>query len=171
MTKHLRALTLALLLIIISCITLACAPDEDNGLQHATFYDRVEKYAHETYLQENSTHFPFEESDLPYNRVNVIRTQAEFDKAIPEGHIEIDFEKEILVLYIFTDNNAGYRCRLKSIKMQDNQLNIIIYHDLAKKAANGVTPPSSSLPTQRCLAIKTTLIDFDNASVKLIGPN
>ena len=174
MTKHIKHFTIFILLIIIGSIALACTPNNannDNGLQNATFYDRVEKYAYETYLQDNATRVPFTENDLrPIDRVNVIRTQAELDKAIPAGHIEVDFEKENVILYLFTDINAGYGCSLESIKIQDNQLNIVIFHNLIEYGGNGFPPPSASFPTQRCVAIKTALIDFESTSVTFTYP-
>lgn len=173
MSKLIKKLVLFLIPILICGMFTACTPNanEDNGLNNATFYDRVEKYAYETYLQENKTQYPFDGSDLPYDRVNVIRTQEELDKAILEGHIDIDFDKEIVILYFFTDYNAGFGCRLQSIKIKDNQLNIVIFHNLADKNAQGLRPPSSSRPTQRCVAIKTSLIDFDNVYVTMTGPD
>lgn len=171
MTKHLKHLMVLLLLIVIGSMTLACT-EQDNGLQYATFYDRVEKYAYETYMQDNSTRVPFTENDLrPFDIVNVIKTQSEFEYAIPDGHIEIDFSEEILVVYFFTDIYMGFNCALKSIKIENNQLKIVILHELADKIGQGPRPPSTSYPTQRCMAIKTTLTDFDSVSVSMTYPD
>lgn len=177
MTKHLKHSVIVLLLIILSSIALACTPknskhtNENNGLEFATFYDNVEKYAHESYLQENITKFPFDGSDLPFDIVNVIRTQSDFEQAIPDGNIEIDFSTEVLILYLFTDIYMGFDCRLKSIKLEENEINIIVFHELAEKDSQGLRPPSTSYPTQRCLAIKTTLTGFNNALVTVDYPN
>lgn len=177
MNKRLKHLVLFLSLVIMSTLVLACKPtksnpqNKDSGLEFATFYDNVEKYAYATYLQDNATKFPFDGSELPFDIVNVIRTQSELDKAIPDGHIEIDFNKEVLVLYLFTDIYMGFNCRLKSINVKGNQLNIVIFHELAEKSAQGTRPPSTSYPTQRCMAIKTTLTDFNSASVAIDYPN
>ena len=170
--KNLLALILAIVMTALSMLLfVACADDEPDlgqeNLKYASFYDRVEKYAYADFLEENITRKPFDQRDLPFDIVKIIRTESELENAIPTGKIEVDFDSEVLVVYFFTDINYGFDCKLQGLKIADNFLTIYILHGKAKEDNQGVTPPSSSMPIQRCLAIKTSLTNFDTATINM----
>lgn len=163
MNVKIKSLAILLCTLLLASTLFACKPDtHDNGLENATIYDNVQSYLHDNYLNNNMTRSPsVGGSDRhPEYIINVIRSQKEFAAAAQENHIDIDFDKEVLILYFFTDLYMGFECRLQNIQVNDRKLNINIFHAIDDA-------PCTSLPTQRCLAIKTTLSDFDSVNVKI----
>ena len=163
MTGKFKSLAILLCTLLLAIMFISCKPDKnDNGLENAVFYDNVQLYLHDDYLNNNITRFPsIDGSDQrPEYLINIIRSQTEFTAAVQENYIDIDFDKETLILYFFTDLYMGFECRLQNIQINDRKLNINIFHAIDDA-------PCTSLPTQRCLAIKTTLSDFDSVNVKI----
>lgn len=161
-----KILLLPILVFIILC-GAACSnsnnkSDKDYTEQYnAVLYDYAEKYCNKSFLQANKTHYPFADDDLPEYRCITIKTEDEFNNAFSSLPHQIDFEHDILVLYIFTDINYGFSCELHTITKTETTLNIRIRHTGPEEDENGCTPPMGSAPTQRCHAVKLTDCEYN----------
>lgn len=135
---------------------------------NATIADKAENFMKEEYLAENKTHCSGSTDTLPDKICKIIQTEEEYAKAFNSFPEETDFKRDILVVYFFTDIYYGFDCKLQKITNDNGEITIEILHRTAKKAPNGSTSPSTSSPTQRCLAVKLTDCDYTDINVNLI---
>lgn len=155
---------------IVAILFCACGFKQDTTLgimKDAKFFDKTEEYATEYFLSKNKTHKPFENDDLPESICKIIDTQAEYILAFSAFPAEVDFSQDVLIVYCFTDIYYGFACRLQTITENDGEITINILHEMAKKDSLGVTPPSTSVPTQRCLVVKLSNHVCTNVNVKI----
>lgn len=166
-------IAMALLAITILFLT-ACAPQsniidilEKDLLDYAIFYDSVEGHLHENFLEQNKTHFPFSSDDLPDYRCQIIDTKGKLNRAFDEFPQTINFEQEFLVIYLFTDIYYAFGCELQTIAITRRTITVEILHQMAEKRPDGATPPSTSFPMQRCLAIILPNCSYETVNVNI----
>ena len=124
---------------------------------YGTAYDNAQKFLTTEYLDGNKTKQPFSPNDnLPYDIVNVVNNRNVFDNIFANYLCDIRFDAETFILYFFTDIYAGFSVFFDGAEIVEGKLIVTLFHDLADEDENGLRPPSTSLPTQRCVAIKVS---------------
>ena len=153
-----------------------CKETKTGQLEIETLSDNAQTLMNTEFLKENMTRGAIEDfSDIDSNddvytkeKTVVLRTEKEYKKAFKNSFYEVDFEKEMLVLYFFTDYSAGFKCELDSAQILDENLNITIWHEQPEpETSMGPIPPSGSLPTHRCFAVKINKVEFKSITVKI----
>ena len=98
--------------------------------------------------------------DLPYDRTIVIDTKEMADE-IYASHIEVDYTKEMLVLYIYPSYNE-IRRSLKDVRVEDGALKITF---------ETISKSSSEEPVYRLniMALKMDKTEYDTVSVDSIN--
>ena len=96
-----------------------------------------------------------EDTESPSSRTFIISNKDEFNRIFSKTQIDVDFEKEIVILYIFSDVNP-YRknYNLKGIKRQNTNLTVQIELEKSEK-------DDSTMLYQRCLVLKMRKVDID----------
>ena len=110
-----------------------------------------------------------EEKDLPSEIISVIDEVEKFQNVFLSYPTEIDFQTRKIILYLFTDLNAGNGCYLTCMKQEAKTLNVSVLHGmfLADKSGDPA-PPMSSGPKQRALAIEIDQkTEFENVQLIL----
>jgi hypothetical protein len=69
---------------------------------------------------------------LPNNRTHIINQQSQIDDAFNSFPV-VDFEKQEVLLYFYTEEYVGYAMRLFSIMKEDDTLTINFFIDAGKK--------------------------------------
>ena len=167
---------------IVICLSLlfpfgGCGGDKYN----AVLYDNVNEWMNKEFLKENKTYgacylnenYNENEDDWneqilidktsPQSRAFVTKEKEEFDKIFSSFPIEVNFEKEIILIYIFTTVYLSRPYKLNSINVQ-NQV-VIIEYEMEK--ANGTT--DTSMPGQRCFAVKMNKLEITAAEFTVKG--
>ena len=164
--RILRRITLIAVLLIISAFMLtACTSTFAFDPYNSKMSDNAQKLMNEDYLNEHETSFPFRDDGLPDDICVEIQSDEEFARAFVDYPFNVDFEKEFVILYFFTDVNAGFGCVITLAVVKDDTLFVFIEHKLAKKSSDGSRPPSASFPTHRCLAIKMDRVEYRSLSI------
>lgn len=146
-------------------------PDQNIAKYNAVMYDRAIDWLKADFREENMTKMPTMQGEIdpaPSDITLVIREQSDFEMAFAEFPPDIDFEREMLVLYFFTDDYNGFGCEITKIAQEDDVLQIYLLHNLAKKNFWGIRPPSLSMPTHRCLVVKLNRVEATATNVELV---
>jgi hypothetical protein len=134
----------------------------------AVLYDDAGEWLNMEFRSANLTYgtvyFEGEELDseeslsYPESRIHIIKTQEEFEDIFLEFSSEINFEKEMLLIYVFTDTFSN-KYKIKNTTFNDGVL----------KIACGIrfipTWGNSRAPAQRFFAIKMKTLDITTAEV------
>jgi len=142
-----KKIIISLVLVIIALFSFGCAKEMPyNVLYDAKFVDKSEKFMTEEFINELG-----DPCDFPEDRMLIIDNQDEFKRVYKSFPYEMDFEQDILFVFIFVDTNYGFECKLQDMHETDSELTIEIFHEKEKPPA-----ASSSQPTHRCSAVKLT---------------
>ncbi|MDR1094605.1 MAG: hypothetical protein LBL66_10720 [Clostridiales bacterium] len=99
----------------------------------------------------------------PKFRTFIIKEQNEFDDIFTDFSTEVNFEKELLLIYLFT--SVYHRpCKIQSMKLDGETLKIDFK---MKNAKPGVK--DASVPEQRYLVIKMKNLDISAAEFVRLG--
>ena len=164
--KKTAATILLLCLLATGLIVLSACNDEGakdmTAELNAEFYDWATGYMDEGYLlSQPSTEYLGDETTI------VVTGSEMFSEIFKEFPQEVDFSREILVVYLFNDIYNGFECRLTGITLQDGVLVVSVLHTLSPKTQDGLRPPSTSQPTQRAAVIKLDKGDFSQVTVEM----
>ena len=141
-----------------------------NDVQGAKLFDKAERYATEQFLLENTTHQPFANDEKPESICKIIDTEEEYELAFSSFPEEVDFSKDVLIVYLFTDIYYGFDCKLQKVTENGGEITIDVLHEMAPRDIFGVAPYSTSSPIQRCLVVKLSDQPCAKASVKISYP-
>lgn len=126
---------------------------------NATLYSHAQEWIDETFLTENrvQAYYPDEndesgyvyDEESPRSRSFIIADEEEYGRIFPKAQCDIDFEKEMVILYIFGDVYPNREYYLKSMEIADNVLTV-------QTKLEERFPPvgDASAPYQRCFMIK-----------------
>ena len=151
--KKRKIVAAGLVLLILFNLLSACASIRFG----ATLYNDkdVEEWLDEAFLKENpisGARYPNENytgphgsepstiryPDAPKTRVFIITDGEEYEKIIPHYSIEVDFEKQMVILYTFSvDSSRDFN--LKSVKVNDGALTVKIKQE-ASNVLDGSMP-------------------------------
>ena len=105
----------------------------------AVIYDNEAEWIREEFYEKNRVYGAMydretlRDESYPKTRTFIVRTQEEFDKMfIDENHIEVDFEKEMLLVYTY---KATYTRKIdvKKLKDEDGVLKVELKMKKAKQ--------------------------------------
>ena len=166
-----KKIAFCIILIAISLLSFAGCGMNYN----AVMYSNAQKWMTDEYLRENRVRAYYLKDDdyvgdeddwgnyfwdesSPSSRIVIISQQEEIDKNFKETPFEVDFEREIIILYFF--GSSGLKdYKLKRIDLEEQTLNIYFKYD----KNNPYVKDSVSL-YQRCLMIKLDKIEFDTVN-------
>ena len=89
----------------------------------------------------------YRETDAPKNRTFIVDSEDTFNEIFKEDTLDINWDKEMVLLYIFPDENPYRKYHLKNISLSEG--NLKIYYKLERSMRN-----DSTAPYQRCLIVK-----------------
>lgn len=133
----------------------ACSCRKKDFLFSAKLFDKTESMLTNEFLAKNQTHYPSIEDGLPDNRIHIITNTYDFETAFVSFPENLDFSKDTLVVYFFTDIYYGFDCELDNVVESNNQVTITVTHKTTQNTTDMDTP-SVSAPLLRCLTIKLT---------------
>ena len=145
-----------------------------SGKYNAVLYSHAEKWVSEEFLKENRVRAYYHnedyvedesdwkdrdiyEADAPGELIFIITDKDEFEKIFVKYDSTVDFEKEIVILYIFPDVYPGRDYYLKKIDLNEQSLDI--YFKLEKRNVKDAT-----MPYQRCFMLKLKKVEFEEVN-------
>ena len=182
--KKLRFAGIAVVLVIMAGSMLSlggCVKkdvvDEESGFTidpsvskyHAVTYDRAISWLNDDFREENITKMATMQDNpdpAPYDITLVIKEQSAFDNAFAEFSVEVDFEREMLVLYFFTDFNYSRPIYVTNVQLSGRLLDITLTHLMAPLGPNGKPPKDASKPTHRCIVVQMDRVDVAVVNIK-----
>ncbi len=175
LTKFICAVVMLIMSVGVLC---ACNKDDvfENKYNTTMYYGSVINDLNEEFLLANSTRGTEYQGQLlpddtrPITNVQTICDEDEFDVAFKDFPSQINFEKEMLVLYFFSGSiienlvsgEKIFEYQIKDMSLNDNDLNIVV----TKKPL--VEGPTGSPLTQECLIFKMDKLNIDSVKVKII---
>lgn len=102
----------------------------------------------------------FEDETLPNFRIFIVKEQNEFDD-IFDVFPQVDFEKEMVIIYIFRTPHSNRTYKIKNVEVCDKTLKIS-YAELGGKPGYG----DASLPQRKALVIKMDKLDVESVEFK-----
>lgn len=162
-----------MVLIMTSVFSSGC----NNIKYNAKLYSNVGEWIDKSFLNENKVKayysnenyvegvsYPDEqyiyENDAPEKRFFIFESDFEFKKIFVNCEEEIDFSKEIIILYIFADVNFKIDYELKSVKHENGILSITA--KLCNSNSDGATAPYP-----RCFLLKMNKMEITDVKLEL----
>lgn len=140
---------------------------------NAELFDNAEQWIRDDFLRENrvKAFYPnenYDENDeqseryiydetAPVSRTFIIADDARFDEIFDKNDFCVDFEKEMLFLYVYPKMYPGRNYSLKKITVKNSKISI--FFEIEKKSGVG----DAAMPAQSCLLVKTDKIEIDSA--------
>jgi len=153
------------MLTIMALSLVAC---ENKIPYNAVLYSNIKEWMNEEFLKENLTRGCYYFNDegevvtiansksYPIAVTKIVKNTADFDEIFSEFQPDVDFAKEMLLVYVFTAPTGIQPYRIANIALDD--VVIKIQYKLEKSPANSGT---ASVPLQRVLVVK-----MDNLSIE-----
>ena len=159
--------------LLLSVIMLSCALTSCSALNiikyNAKLYSDAHKWINEDFLKENMVYGAFynnENGERVYDRISpksrtfVIENDEQYNQVFKEKSLDVDFEKEFIILYVFSDTSPREYV-LTGLKLNDKKL--IIQIKLQFSLAD-----DACMPTQRCLVLKMDKVEVENVEFEKI---
>ena len=144
--------TLCVMLLV--CVSVFCACNIQK--YHATMYDKLDAYLNDEFCDEYGLVQACNELIQEfYDYRFVVNTEDELAEIFDEFPYDVDFDKQMVLVRIFTHTKGQDTFRLKSIKIKDNAT-FIQY--TSKKYPPWI--PSASAPLQRTIAVIMDKVDI-----------
>lgn len=166
MTKR-KALLFVIALIICLCLT-GCSGNKYN----AVLYETAIGFMQEDYIAANMTRNSLipESKDAPITITHLISTKDQFDIAFKEFPVEVDFDKEILIVYFFTGYSSYFSYEgerivshtIKKLNVEKEEISITIKEKLL------VHSPTGMPPTHSCMVVKMDKVEATTANVEMV---
>lgn len=125
----------------------------------AKMYSNSNDWIQETFLSNNKVsgaYYEQAEADGSYShyyddtspkfRLFVIENETTFNSIFIEDKLKVDFEYEVIYLYIESDENTNSKYKISKIELKNEKMSI--YYKLKRKNKN------TTAPYQRCLIVK-----------------
>ena len=167
--RKVKFIAVVLIFIMIFSTLTGCSVKKYN----AVLYERAIDWVDEDFLDKNRVKGYYKNKDYregerlyifehnaPLSRTFLITSKEEFDKIICEFPDSIDFDKEIVILYLYYPDMGGGSLNLKQIKLRDGILTVKINFVPAKG-------DTGSMPTPSCMMIKINKIEIDEAKIEI----
>lgn len=149
------------------CFLMGCGGNKYN----AVLYSHAESWISEDFLNENrvKAYYPNKDyvegesnpwekyiydKESPDSRTFIISNQDEFAKIFTKYDSTVDFERQIVILYIFGDVYPNRDYYLNKLTLNEQSLKI--YYRLENRNGDDAT-----MPYQRCFMIKMDKVEFN----------
>lgn len=169
--KKLNIMALGLILLIAFSVFAGCSVKKYNAEMYSKSKDWVKTsfledkkvrgayYPNPDYVEgsDNPTEKYYYDEVSPKNRTFIIDNQETYDMIFNENALAVDFEKEIVYLFIFADVSPSRYYYIDRISLEEDK--VVIYYKLEKKY-----PPvgDATAPFQRCLIVKMKKLNLSN---------
>ena len=77
-----------------------------------------------------------------------------YEKIFKADEIEVDFDKEIILLYVFSDDEFYLDYYIKDISVVGKQVSVYVQKERTDKKG-------ATMPAHRCIAVKLDKLDVD----------
>ena len=165
--KKTRAIILILIVLFAVCATLVgCQPNGKHYINkyNAVMYSTSKDWILTSFLEDNKVKGAYyknpdyieSENDSvdkyyydetsPAHRTFIVDNQDTYNTIFKENALRVDFNKEIVYLYIFADIYPSRKYFIDNILLEEEQVNI--YYKVEKNNKN-----DASAPGQRCLIV------------------
>ena len=141
--KKLVSVGALMLVVLMGVICVGC-----GKTYNAVMYDNAGEYVNGVFLSEHSA------------GSFVIRSREKFEEIFLDFSEDVDFEKDMLLLHVFT-TIYGRPCKIKSINVNKEKLQV--NYEMVKPKA-GIH--DASAPSLRCLVVKMDKLDVTEVSFK-----
>ena len=139
---------------------------------NAVIYSHAEDMLLEEFLDENKIGGAFYENpdyvegvddprneivrydELPTTRTYIIKDSETYEKIFKADEIEVDFDKEIILLYVFGDYEFYLDYYIKDISVVGKQVSVYVQKERSDKKGG-------AMPAPRCIAVKMDKLDVD----------
>lgn len=170
MTYMTKAKFLSLILVLLTIFSLF-AGCSNNNKYNAVLYSNANEWIDETFLNDNrvkayylNENYIDGQSDpndkyiydttSPSSRVFTVSDEAEYNRIFSNSPMNIDFEYEMVILYIFSDVYPEREYKLKKIEVNGEVL--IVKTELEQKNVD-----DAAMPYQRCIALKMNKVEIN----------
>ena len=164
--RKVKFIAILLIFIMIFSTLTGCSVKKYN----AVLYERANDWVDKDFFKENkvrayyNTHGDTYElqRNEPLSRTFIITSREEFDEIFPEYPHSVDFDSEIMILYIFANKTHGENFKLRQMKLRDNVLTVKIGFD-------GPDPDKfyGSRPGPRFMLIKMDRVEIDEVKIEI----
>lgn len=110
----------------------------------------------QAWTEENPKYY--RDQTAPSTRTYVITDEDTFHSIYGEGTLEVDFEKEMVLLHLFSSGYPRREYRMKKLELKGDALNIHY-----KMESNG-NRKDYSLPKVKCLTVKMKKLDVSTVA-------
>lgn len=158
-TKH---VSFILSVIMLLCALTSCSVFDIAIKYNARLYSDATQWVNEDFLKENMVYGAYyrnesgqlcQDDSSPKSRAFVIEDDEQYDTFFKQNSFDVNFEKEVVVLYIFSDtNNRNYI--LKGLELNDKELTVQV--QLQKSLVD-----DTIMPYQRCLVLKMNKVEIE----------
>ena len=136
-------------------------------LYNAVLYSNAKEWMNEEFLKKNLTRgsqYVNEEGEIVSadgesyleTKTFIIQSNEDFNEIFTEFPPEIDFEKDMILIYIFTTTTGIQPYDIKNVNLDGS----IVKIECKLKRYSGIAKDSLSAPGQRCLVIKMDKLDI-----------
>ena len=168
MTKT-KFIALGLVMVTFFCFLTSCSTIRYN----AVMYSKSEEWILTSFLEDNkvrgayyknpdytgnpygSVEKYYYDETSPGNRTFIIDNKDTYDTIFKANTLSVDFDKEVIYLYIFPDVSPSRKYFIDNILLEGEQLSI--YYKLEKSEKMDAT-----MPYQRCLIVVMKKTDASN---------
>lgn len=164
-----KKIFITMLTAAVFCMTAACG----NVRYNALIYDNAQSEMKKEFLEANLTQNAYygdggyAGESCPKSIKHVVKDQETFDGIFAEAWIDIDFEKEMLVLCFFTCYYMGRPYEINKISVDNQALEIKVKSVRPKGCFAYPSIPDASTPMQRCFAVKMDKLDIEEAEFSI----
>ncbi len=150
-------------LFTIAISLMACSNQSgyNDERYNAQLYDNAGEWMHQDFLIENLTRGAFYNDDFldddsyPKNFTYLIKNKEEFDSVLAEYPTEVDFNKRMLCVFVFTCNYTR-PYKIKNISEENQVIKIEVKSMKTSNNAIG----DACIPWQRCLVVEMNKLDI-----------
>lgn len=149
-----KIIAMGVLLIVSLLLFTGCGSNKYNAVILTTGFSFKEEFLKDNltrgshYLNENGEIVSAEGESYPRHRVFIIKSHEDANLIFESFSDSIDFEKEMLIIYIFTTINPD-PCKINKVFIDEDVLKINYKFQRSKIGSD-----NTSSPTQRCLLVK-----------------
>ena len=118
-----KKLIMLFICIILMVSLLSCTKNK----YHFTLYDNINGNIKYDFKEKHITRFacfnriPYNDISYPKDYTLIIETNEKLNEIFNNVPFEINFDKQIAILYVYTTNYAASSCKLKKVKIIDNK--------------------------------------------------
>jgi hypothetical protein len=154
------------LAVLVVVSLFACYKHSNGGEYNATLYDDAKEFMKSDFLLDNLTYGIYyngetlrDESKNPTYKIYIVREQSAFEQIFNGFPTEINFENEMLIIYIFTTIYSR-PCSIKRISIYDKIGHFALKIEFKIESVQ-FGHYDSSMPYQRCFVVKMARLNID----------